>query len=137
MAVIFRFAVLYTAIVFALGFVLGVLRVLFLAPVAGEVAAAAVEVPVMLALSWLAASRIFPGRRLSREQGVEIGLASFLLLQLAESGLEGFLGRYSYLDNVLVYWGDFSAPRLVGLAGQVLFALFPLIHILRSRPHDR
>ena len=52
MVVIFRFAALYAAIVFALGFALGTLRILFLAPVAGELAAAIVEVPLMLALSW-------------------------------------------------------------------------------------
>jgi hypothetical protein len=137
MAVIFRYAALYAAIVFALGFVMGTLRILFLAPVVGELAAVVVEVPVMLVLSWVVASRIFPGRRLTREQGVEIGLASFLLLQLAESGLSGFFGPYSYTDNVLVYWGDLTTPRLVGLLGQVLFALLPLIHILRSRENDR
>ena len=137
MVVIFRFAALYAAIVFALGFALGALRILFLAPVVGELAAVVIEVPPMLALCWLVASRIFPGRGLTREQGVEIGLASFLLLQLAESALAGFPGPLTYVDNVLVYWGDLSTPRLVGLAGQVLFALFPLIHILRSRQNDR
>jgi predicted Abi (CAAX) family protease len=137
MAVIFRFAALYAAIVFALGFALGMLRLLFLTPVVGELVAVILEVPVMLALAWLVSARMFPGRGLSREQGVEIGLASFLLLQVFESGLSGFFGPYGYSDNVMFYWGDLSTPRLVGLAGQILFALLPLIHILRSTPHDR
>jgi hypothetical protein len=137
MVAIFRLAALYATIVFAMGFVIGTLRVLFFVPAAGELAAVVLEIPIMLALAWFVASRIFPGRGLSREQGVETGLASFLLLQLAESLLAGFFGPLSYPDNVLIYWGDLSMPRLVGLAAQILFAIFPLIHILRSRRHDR
>jgi hypothetical protein len=138
MAAIVRFSAVYAAIVFAFGFVLGVLRVLFLIPVIGEMAAVVVEVPIMLSLSYLISGRLVARfSSLSTGQGIEIGLLSFLLLQLAESLLGGFFGPYSYLDNVLVYWGSLTPPRLVGLIAQILFALLPLLHIWRLPPHER
>ena len=122
MMVVLRFAALYAAIVFALGFGLGVVRQLFVAPVSGELIAVLVELPFMLLLSWLAASRIFPGRGLEPGQGIEIGLSAFLLLQVAESLLFGAFGPYRYFDNVLYYLGDLSPARVAGLIGQILFA---------------
>jgi hypothetical protein len=133
MMVVLRFAAVYAAIVFALGFGLGVVRALFVSPVTGEFVAVLVEVPAMLVLSWLVAARIFPGRDLTPSQGIEIGLTSFLLLQMAESLLFGFLGPYTYIDNVLYYLGDLSPARLAGLIGQILVAVIPFIQIARSR----
>ena len=132
MMVVLRFAALYAAIVFAFGFGLGMVRALFITPVTGELVAVLIEVPVMLILSWIVASRIFPGRGLTPSQGIEIGLTSFLLLQLAESLLFGAFGPYRYVDNVLYYLGDLSPARLAGLIGQVLFAIIPFIQIARS-----
>lgn len=133
MMVVLRFAALYAAIIFAFGFALGVLRGLFLRPLTGELIAVLVEVPIMLALCWLVASRIFPGRGLRSEQGIEIGLTAFLLLQVTESLLFGLAGPYVFFDNVLYYLSDFSPPRVAGLVGQILFSLIPFIQILRSR----
>ncbi|MGV3548668.1 hypothetical protein [Rhizobium sp.] len=133
MMVVLRFAALYAAIVFAFGFVLGILRGLYLGLVMGESIAVLIEIPIMLALCWLVAARIFRGRGLTPPQGIEIGLASFLLLQLAESALFGVIGPYVFLDNVLFYLGDLSPPRAAGLVGQILFAVIPFIQILRSR----
>jgi hypothetical protein len=132
MAVVVRLASLYTAVVFAFGFALGVIRALYLSHLTGAFAAVLIELPVMLVLSWLVAARIFPGRGLTSAQGVEIGLTSFMLLQLAESLLFGVLGPYSLVDNILFYLGDLSPARVAGLAGQLLFAVIPFIQIVRS-----
>ena len=138
MGVIVRCAGLYASIVFALGFLLGTLRVLFLLPVLGDFIAVLVELPVMLAFSYVVARAIV--RRfwpLDRGQGIEIGLLSFLFLQVAETALAGFFGPYSYFDNMLVYLGDLTPPKVAGLIGQILFAALPLFHILRFPSHDR
>jgi len=132
MAVIVRLASLYAAIVFAFGFALGMVRALWISPVTGELTAVLIELPIMLLLSWLVAARIFPGRGLTPPQGIEIGLAAFLLLQVAESLLFGAAGPYSYLDNILFYLGDLSPARVAGLVGQILFAAIPFIQIVRS-----
>jgi len=51
-------AIKYWAAVFLIGFVLGTLRVLFVAPSVGETAAVLAEMPFMLAASWAGARRI-------------------------------------------------------------------------------
>lgn len=80
-----RAALLYFALVFALGFALGTLRVLWLAPALGDRAAELTELPLMLLASALAArwtcARVqvpsAPGPRLAMG-----GLALLLLLAL-------------------------------------------------------
>ncbi len=47
-----RAGVLYAALSFAAGFVLGTLRTLFIMPQTGPTMAVAIELPLMLAVSW-------------------------------------------------------------------------------------
>jgi hypothetical protein len=51
----FRAGVAYALMIFAVGFVLGSLRILTVAPYLGETAAVGLEVPLMLAISWFLA----------------------------------------------------------------------------------
>ena len=115
----------YFAVAFVAGFVLGTARALFLAPRVGETIAVAVEVPVILLVSWLAC-----GRLLAR-YGVEsagarmaMGMTAFILLMAAELGLSiiGF-GR-SLTDHLAAYRQPAAA---LGLAAQIVFAALPLI----------
>ena len=48
----------YFAIVFALGFVLGLVRVPFLVPRVGETTAVLIELPIILTLAWLTCRRL-------------------------------------------------------------------------------
>jgi len=117
-------ALLYFAITFAVGFVFGSIRMLLLAPRVGEVAAVLIEGPFSLFASFLVArwvlKRFAPtagvGRRLS------IGLLAFAMLMSAEllmSCLRG-IGPKEFLES------SCKTAGAIGLAGQVLFGLFPL-----------
>ncbi|MCO6186787.1 hypothetical protein [Rhizobium sp. L1K21] len=137
MGIVVRFAALYVLIVFAIGCMFAAIRIFLLEPAIGPLWAVVVEVPVMVVLSYLACGPLV--RRwwpLDGEKGIEIGIAAFILLQLLESGLTGLVGPEPYLDNILIYWGDLSAPRLVGLVGQLLFAAMPFVRILRKSTHE-
>jgi hypothetical protein len=115
----------YFALVFAAGFALGIARVLVLAPRLGALAAVALELPVILAASWIACGWVLrrfsvpthAGRRLS------MGGVAFLLLMAAELTLALASGR-----TPREYLASFAtAEGALGLAGQVLFALFPIL----------
>lgn len=115
---------LYFLAVFALGFGLGAARELWLAPRTGAMAATAIELPVMLAASFVAA------RRLARRHDVAgagplagMGATGLVLLIAAEVTL-GVAGFGRNLGEVIA--GMTSPPGLLGLAGQIVFALMPL-----------
>ena len=115
---------LYAIVVFSIGFILGTIRVLLLAPRLGETTAVIIEAPIMLAVSWfvcrwcvdrLNARRTVPARSL-------MGLVAFLVLLSAEIGLGAVLGR-SLVDQFATYG---SLAGAIGLAAQVIFAMFPV-----------
>lgn len=115
----------YFAIVFAAGFVLGAIRTLVLAPRVGPFAAVIVELPLMLAISWIACGKVLSRFAVPARAGPRLGVgaSAFSLLMLAEVvlSLVGF-GR-APSD----YLAELGTPHgLLGLAGQVLFALMPL-----------
>lgn len=116
----------YAAAIFAAGFVLGSLRVAVLAPRLGEVVAVLTEVPVMLALSYLAARSAVGRFGVPAVAAVRLamGALAFALLMAAEVAL-GLWGFGRSLAEVAA--GTASAAGLIGLAGQVGFGLMPLI----------
>lgn len=122
----------YFALVFALGALLGTLRVLVLVPRFGELAAVAFELPIMLAASWAVCGWTVRHLRGVAQVGARIvmGGIAFLLLLAAEFALgsAGF-GR-TFADQLASY----RAPAAqLGLMAQIAFALFPLIRMLRER----
>ncbi len=116
----------YFAIVFAAGFVLGTVRVLLLAPRVGEPVAVLLELPLMLAVSWMACGWVLrrfqvPPRTPPR---LAMGAIAFALLMLAEVILSVAVFGSSMSD----YLQDLTTMHgLVGLGGQLLFALIPLV----------
>lgn len=131
---ILRAATAYWALVFAAGFVLGTVRTLWLAPAVGPLAAVAIELPIMLVLSWLAARMVL--RRwppVSQGAALATGALAFALLLGAELALALALGGTArgWLASLA------SAPGLLGLAGQAAFALLPWWLWSRSAPGPR
>ena len=119
----------YFAVVFLAGFVLGTVRTLWLTPTMGPLAAVAAELPLMLAIAWLASAPIMRRYAVSRRTNrLAAGLLAFLLLMMAEFLLAATFGvePATYAASLL------TAPGALGLAGQVLFALIPVLR--NSRP---
>ncbi len=116
-------AAAYWAIIFALGFVLGTVRVMWLAPAVGLLPATAMELPVMLGASWWAAGRVL--RRFGMASGGEalaMGALAFALLLGAECALAVVLVGQS----PGAWLAGLAAPHAaLGLAGQVVFAFIP------------
>lgn len=114
----------YFAVVFGLGFGLGVARVLVTAPRLGEVPAVLLELPVMLAASWFASrwcAGLFgvPARAPER---LAMGFVAFDLVLLAEGALSVLAFGRTVAQHLETYthWAGG-----LGLAAQLLFALMP------------
>lgn len=116
-------AVTYWAIVFALGFVLGTVRVLWIIPLVGPMPATLLELPIMLAASWFAAGWIL--RRFAiatRREALTLGVLAFAMLMAAECVLAGVLSG----ETPAQWLAGLRQPHaLFGLAGQAVFALMP------------
>ena len=110
--------------VFALGFVLGALRVLWLAPYIGETAAVLAEQPVMLTVSWLAARWLVRRQHIARPRArLVMGATAFAMLMMAELMLAVLLfgqAPRQWFDGVM------TMPGPIGLTGQMVFDLMPL-----------
>lgn len=112
----------YFAGVFVAGLLLGTIRTLWLAPALGEVPAVAVELPIMLGISWWWCRRLLARRALRMAGRAVMGGTAFVWLMLAELALSLAFGRTAeqYLAGLLAPAG------LLGLAGQVVFAALPM-----------
>lgn len=121
-----RAGLLYFLGVFAIGFALGTVRTLLLVPRVGALAAVALELPLMLLASWWVCGAVLrrvalPPARMLR---LTMGVTAFSLLMLAELGL----AVAGFGQTVAQYAAALAAPAgLLGLAGQIGFALMPLI----------
>jgi hypothetical protein len=121
-----RAGMVYFAVVFAAGFVLGAARVGLVEPRLGPFLAVAAEVPVMLAIAWAAAGWI--ALRLAVPQDLSaravMGGTGFGLLLLAEAALAAGL---TDAGPAAVVAGWTTPAGALGLAGQVVFGLIPIL----------
>lgn len=120
----------YFALEFTAGVVLGVGRAFIFEPYLGATAAVLLELPAMLLVSWLVCG--WAVRFFGVPEGVPARLAmgglAFLLLIAAELLLSLMWMNGSFGTFLAVYQ---TAAGLIGLTGQLAFALFPLA---RRRP---
>ena len=114
----------YWAFIFGLGFILGAIRTLWLAPLLNSATLAVlIELPFMLIASWFAARTFVAHWSLEMlSERLAMGGIGFALLMASEA----FLGIVLMGDSM----GDWLAglvaiPGIIGLAGQLLFAIFP------------
>jgi len=118
--------VLYFGLVFALGFILGTLRVLVLEPRLGSTGAVLLELPVMLAAAWLLCGWLIHLVRVSPAIGARLAMGgtAFALLMLAELGVSILVFGRSPAEHLATYR---SWSAILGLAAQIAFAAMPLV----------
>ncbi|MFZ1988711.1 MAG: hypothetical protein WAW96_02970 [Alphaproteobacteria bacterium] len=126
-------ALAYFALVFACGFALGAIRTFTLVPHIGELRAVIVELPLMLVASWVASWWLVVRFSLGTAfvpRAVMGGLA-FVLLQ----GAELALWRFIFGRSVAAFLRSFEeVPNLIGLFGQIAFALIPMLQAALNYP---
>jgi hypothetical protein len=122
-------ALAYFAVVFAAAFLFGALRVTLIAPQIGPLAAVALEVPLILGLSWIVAGRVLRRWPLTFGKAITMGALAFALLMLAEFTLAYALSG----QTPPTYAATFrTALGALGLAGQLGFALIPALRAQAS-----
>jgi hypothetical protein len=114
----FLLGLAYFAAVFAFAFLTGMARVLVLEPSLGATAALLLEVPVVVAASWVAARQLLRHRSLTVPQRATMGATAFALTMASEAALSGLTDWAASLTTGL---------GLIGLAAQALFALMPIL----------
>ncbi len=126
----------YFAGMFAVGFLLGTGRVLLAIPVLGAWGATLVELPIMLAISWLYCAWLLRRFAVAETAGARltIGTVAFALLMGAEILLGVGLFERTLPQQVREMTGG---PGLAGLIGQMAFAAFPLLQLRDGRADQR
>jgi hypothetical protein len=122
----------YASSVFIIGFALGAIRVLFLAPRIGSTLAVSIEAPVMLVFSWAIMKWIGPRLALPATPAamVVLGLLAFGLLQLYEFSLAIFVFGRALRETLASFGVTAGAIRL---AAQVAFGLIPVLQFVPGR----
>jgi hypothetical protein len=124
-------ALAYFAPVFAAAFAFGALRVTLIAPAIGPLAAVALEVPLILALSWFVAGRVLARWPMPRGTALGLGVLAFLILMLVEVTLAWLLSGQAPSAYAATF---LTPPGALGLAGQIGFALIPGLRNRNRRP---
>jgi hypothetical protein len=116
----------YFLLLFALGFVLGTLRVLVVAPRLGEVWATLMEVPVMLLAAYAICGWAMRYWQVPPAIPVRLGIALWFMMLLLV--FETILGVTLFERSLAELAATLTSPAgLLGLAAQGVAALFPLI----------
>jgi hypothetical protein len=122
---------LYCAVVFATGFILGVIRTMWVAPLSGELVAVALEAPVMLAISWSACAWVAERLEVSENfvDRLLMGGVALAVLVAAEAVI-GLVANGKTLAAYFLTYGQ--SGILLGLLAQLGFAIFPIIRRRRD-----
>lgn len=118
--------IVYFAVVFAAGFVLGTIRTLLLVPRLGPLGAVLVELPPMLAIAWWVCGWLI--ERCAVGEGwadrLQMGGVALVLLLTAEL----LLSLALFGGTAAGFAAALGTPEgAAGLAGQVAFAAMPLL----------
>jgi hypothetical protein len=123
-----RAGAIYAVIVFLIGFVLGTIRILLVAPRLGDTPAVILETPIILAASWFVCRGCVGRFRVRRRVGLRFVMCAvaFLVLMAAEFALGELVFGRSLVEQLAGYG---STPGVIGLAAQIVFAAFPVMQV--------
>ncbi len=120
--------VLYFFAVLLAGSLLGTVRVFWLEPLAGEIAATVLELPFILTFSWIVCTRIIEWCAIPQHffQRLGMGVLAFVLLLMSEYGLALLI----YDQSLDVFQQELLTTNgTIGLIGQAFFAFFPILEV--------
>lgn len=123
----------YFLMLFALGFVLGTIRVIFVTPIFGELAATMAEVPVMLMAAFFTCRWTLQHWQVPRTIGTRWTMVLWFLALLVV--FETFLGTALFGRSLTEQWAALTKPAgMLGLSAQIAAALLPVfINVDRAR----
>jgi hypothetical protein len=128
MSPLVKAAVAYVLPVFAAAFVIGAVRVTLVAPALGPFTAVALEVPLVLCLSFWMAGRVLRRWPLQLWARAGMSVLAFVVLMLLELGTALAFGQ-----SPAQFLAAMTTPAgALGLAGQIGFALVPLVRQARG-----
>lgn len=115
----------YFVALFSLGFVLGTIRVVFVAPRFGQLTATFAEVPVMLTVAFFACRWATRRWQVPRTIAIRWAMALWFLALL--TFFEMLLGATLFARTLAEQWAALATPSgLLGLSAQIIAALLPL-----------
>ncbi len=115
----------YFLTLFALGFALGTIRVVIVAPIVGAFAAVFAEVPIMLTVAFFMSGWTI--RRWNVPGAAAIRWAMVLWFLMLLFVFETFLGAILFSRTVADQWATLFTPAgTLGLSAQVIAALLPV-----------
>lgn len=127
----FAAATFYFFALFALGFVLGTIRVLFVAPRIGVLGATLTEVPLILIVAFFMCRWAIGRWQVPPTLSARGSMALWFLVLLAI--LETLVGVALFGRTLSATWAGLATPAgLIGLTAQVIAVLLPLI-VVRNK----
>jgi hypothetical protein len=122
--------IVYFSLVFAVGFLLGTVRTLFVqdAPSAGRLLGVLIELPIMLGASWFLCRFVIRSFEVAPTVAARAAMGSlaFALLMLGELLVGALLFGRTPGEHFALYRDPSYA---LGLAAQIAFALMPLVQM--------
>lgn len=103
---------------------MGVLRTVAVAPFIGQTAAVLLEVPIVIAASWIATRYLLRNVSFNFRQLMVAGAIAFALTMASEAALAETIRGQNLIEWVT---SVLSPLGLVGLVGQLIFAAMPVM----------
>jgi hypothetical protein len=118
--------VVYFLLLFSLGFGLGTVRVVFVAPRVGELVATLAELPVMLSAAYFTCRWVLRHWHVPPTAGTRWTMVVWFLAQLMF--FETLLGAALFGRPVTEQWAALTTTAgMLGLSGQIVAAILPVL----------